>query len=234
MTERIGAVLGAVVAGCVAIAPAHSEEKATRVVDQTYVCSVAVHNGVRKITASAQRGFRDDGRWRWLASAGVANENGGPAAKLPPTPSGQVPIWYTNWGFGASAGLELAYPKASPPLEPFRASVSLTARRACAASRARVPLSPRGLDGYAADYFGDDMQCVAPAKVLVRVRAVFAKPASFQLDRSRGELRTQRASGAIREAAVAVQTTSGRPLVYASASAAGAARIFSAAGCTPT
>lgn len=227
-------VVGAA-AFCAALIPAAgADPAASRVVDQTYVCSVAVHNGVRKIVASARRGFRDGDRWRWLASAGVGNEPGGPPAKLPATPSGQIPISYKNWGFGASAGIDLAYPEPSPPLQPYRAAVVVTPRRACTASRARVPLSPRGLDGFPADYFGDDVECVAPAKVLVRIRAVFARPATFRVDPSQGALRTQRASGSIREAALAVRTTSGRPLVYASAAAAGTARLFSAAGCTPT
>jgi hypothetical protein len=97
-----------------------------------------------------------------------------------------------------------------------------------------VPLSPRGLDGFPADYFGDGAECAAPAKVLVRVRAAFVQPAPFQIDRSQGELFTRRASGAVREAAVAVQTTSGRPLVYATAKAGGAAHLYTAGSCTAT
>jgi hypothetical protein len=216
------------------LAPAGASEEQARVVDRTYMCSVAVHNGVRQLTTRAARGFREDGRTRWFASVSVTNAEGGPPAKLPPTPTGQIPIWYTNWEFAAFAGLDVAHPEPSPPLQPYRAGLSVTPRRACTASRARVPLAPRGLDGFPADYFGDEVECVAPAKVLVRVRAVFAVPASFRLDRSRGELRTQRASGAVREAAVAVQAMSGRPLVYASAAAGGVARLFDAAGCIPT
>jgi hypothetical protein len=218
---------------CAVSAAARSGQAPARVVDQTYLCNVAVHNGVRRIETRAQRGFREGARWRWLASFSVGNENGGPPAKIP-TSTGQVAIWYTNWSFGASAGLDLAHPEPSPPLQPYRAGVSTTPRRACTASRARVPLARRGLDGFPADYFGDEAECVAPAKVLVRVRTVFVQPASLQIDRSRGELRTRRASGAVREAAVAVQTTSGRPLVYATAKAAGAAHLYTAGSCTAT
>jgi hypothetical protein len=233
--SRLVCALAAVIAvGAFAAVALADSQQAARVVDRTYLCRVAPHNGVRRIEARAQRGFREDGRWRWLSSAGVSNENGGPPAKLPPTPTGQIPIYYTNWGFGVSAGLELAHPEPSPPLRPYRAGLSVTSRRACTATRARVPLSRRGLDGFPADYFGDEVECASPAKVLVRVRAVFAEPASLQIDRSQGELRTRRASGAVREAALAVRTTSGRPLLYASTSAAGAARLFSAAGCSPT
>ena len=225
-------VVAAVMGACAAIAPAHSGEEAARVVDQTHVCGVAVHNGVRKIGASARRGFREDGRWPWLASVGVGNENGGPPAKLRPTPSGQIPISYQNWGFGASAGIDLAYPEPSPPHQRHRAGVSVTPRRACTPSRARVPLSPRGLDGFPADYFGDEVECVVPAKVVVRVRAVFTEPAVFRADPSQGALRTRRAAGAVREAAIAVRTTSGGPLAYATVSASGAARLFSGRTCT--
>jgi hypothetical protein len=227
------AVVGAVlISVCLAaLASAHAKQ-ATRVVDLTYLCRVAPHNGVRTITVSATRGFREGERWRWLARVAVSNENGGPPAKLPPTSTGQVPIWYTNWGFAASAGLDLAQPEPSPPLRPYRAAVSVTPRRACTPSKARVPLSPQGLNGFPADYFGDEVDCTAPASVLVRVRAVFTSPASFLLDRSQGELRTQRAAGAVREAALAVRTTSGKPLAYTSASAAGNARLFTGTGCT--
>lgn len=228
----IGAGIGVALAAAL-VSSTGAEQVSTRVVDQTYLCSVAVSNGVRRIRVEARRGFRDGGRWRWHASVGVRNDPGGLPAKLPPTPSGQIPISYKHWGFGASTGIDLAYPDPAF-FRPHPAQLSVTTRRACTASRASVPLARRGLDGFAADYFGDEVSCVGPAKVLVRIRAVFVRPASFQLDRSQGELRTQRASGAIREAELAVRTTSGRPLVYASAAAAGTARLFSAAGCTAT
>lgn len=229
----IGSGIGVALAAAL-VSSTGAEQVSTRVVDRTSLCSVAVSNGVRRIRVEAQRGFRDGGRRHWFARIGVDNEPGGPPAKLPPTPSGQIPISYENRGFGASAGLDLAYPDPSPPLQPYRAAVFVTPRRACTASRASVPLSPRGLEGFPADYFGDEVVCAAPAKVLVRIRAVFAQPAALRLDRARGELRTQKASGAIREAAVAVRTTSGRPLAYASASAAGTARLFTAPRCRST
>lgn len=220
----------AVVAACaVAARPAHSQ--GTRIVDQTYVCGVTAKAGVRKVEVAAQRGFRDEGVWKWFARASVENW-GGPQVRLPPNDVGFVATSDLNWGFGGSAALTEA--QSDPPYRrSFRASVSLTPRRACAASSVRVPLSSRGLDGGPADYFGDEYACVSPARVVVRVRATFAQPATLTLDRSQGVLRTRRAQGAVREAQVAVRTTSGRPLAYASASSSGTSRIFTAKGCTP-
>lgn len=221
--------------GCVALLASGTmaEPQAARIVDQTYSCSVAVHNGVRRITLSARRGFRDGDRWRWMASTGVGNQNGGPPARLPRTPQGQTPISYQNWGFGVSAGLDVAHPEPSPPLQPYRAAVSVTPRRACTAASRRIPLSPRGLTGYPAGYFGDEAACDAPATVLVRVRGVFVQPATFRVQPRSGELRTRAAEGAVREGQVAVRTASGKPLGYGDVHHSGRARIFFAKGCVP-
>lgn len=234
----VGTPLGALVlialtAGAYAVAarPAHSTE-AARTVDQTYVCSVAAHNGVREITLRSQRGFRDGDRWRWLASTGLRNENRGPPARLPMTPQGQTPISYENWGFGVSAGLEPAHPEPSPPLRPYRARLFATPRRACTTTIRRIPLSPRGLTGYPADYFGDEAACRSPAKVVVRVRAVFSQPATFRVAVSSGELRTRVAEGGVVEGQVAMRTVSGKPLAHGDVHRSGKARLFFGRECT--
>ena len=99
--------------------------------------------------------------------------------------------------------------------------------RQCSSTRARVPLSPTGLRGGAAGQLGRILDCVAPRRILVRVRA---RLASGTLRRSRGFLRTQ---ATVTEAALAARTTSGRPLVYATVATSGSARLFTAAGCVP-
>lgn len=227
---RAVALLSAVFVASILLAPAGARDKAVRVVDQTYVCGVTAKAGVRKIEIDGRRGFRDGGAWEWFASVGVENW-GGPPVKLPANNAGLVATTDLNWRFGVSAGLTEAQP--DPPHRPYRAGAWLTPRRACAVSRASVPLSPRRLDGGPADYFGDEYECVTPSKILIRVRAVFEEPATFSIVPSEGDLRTRRASGAVREAHVAVRTTSGRQLAYAFASASGAARVFAGKGCSP-
>lgn len=214
----------------VLLTPVHAPGQRTRVLDRTYACSTTAKAGVRKVEVDARRGFRDEGKWRWFPSAGIESW-GGPPVRLPPNNVGIVATTDLNWSFGLAGGTGTADPEPAA-LHAYRPSVSLTPRRACTSTRASVPLSTRGLDGGPADYFGDEYACVVPAKVLVRVRAVFAEPATLRTDPSQGALRTQRAAGDIREAQLSVRTTSGRPIAYASASAAGAARLFTAGSCT--
>ena len=216
--------------GVVSLAPARATEEQVRVVDRTSVCSTTAKAGVRKLEIRGQRGFRDQGRWHSFASAGISNW-GGPPVRLPPNSAGFVVTTDVNWSFALVSGTGTAR-GSDPALPAYRPSLSLTPRRACTSTRTRVTLTPRGLDGGPADYFGDESTCIVPSRVLVRVRTVFAEPATLRRDPSQGALRAQRASGDIREGQLVVRSTSGRPIGYASASAAGTARVFTAGSCT--
>jgi hypothetical protein len=226
-------VIPVVAAGLVPLflAPVHAAGQGTRVLDRTYMCSTTAKAGVRKVEVDARRGFREAGKWRWFSSAGIENW-GGPPVRLPPNSAGFVATTDLNWSFGFATGIGSANPDPAV-FRAFPASVSLTPRRACVSTRSTVSFSTRGLDGGPADYFGDEYACVVPAKVLVRVRAVFTVPARLRTDPSQGALRTQRASGDVREGQLVVRTTSGRALAFASTSAAGSARLLTARSCTP-
>lgn len=83
--------------------------------------------------------------------------------------------------------------------------------RACRASRVVIPLSSRGLRRVDA-HFGARYHCEAPAKVRVRVRAVFTRPVS-----PFGQSGYAIARGTISSGSVAVRTTGGRPIFFGSA-----------------
>jgi hypothetical protein len=102
--------------------------------------------------------------------------------------------------------------------------------KGCTASRLRVRLSSQGLAG-GPTALGDRQKCEVPARVLVRLRAVFKRPVTLR--RTEGMLV---AHGSIASGYVAVATLPGRkPLVFTSVGdATGKARLFvSRSTCVP-
>jgi hypothetical protein len=206
---------------------------ATRVIDRAFLCTNSrSRTGVREIRVGATSGFREAEGWKWLASAGIANEGMTPT-KLGSDENGLTV--YTHWGFGFSAG---AGPLANDPTLPqpkrFFYIWAKWAKACKPAAKRRVPLSARGLSGGVAedetdpDADADQFECAAPQSVLVRLRGVFHRPTSLRLDRASRQLTT---AEPVREASFAARTVSGKPLVFASASKSGKARIFTAPTC---
>jgi hypothetical protein len=102
--------------------------------------------------------------------------------------------------------------------------------KGCTASRLRVRLSSRGLTG-GPTALGDRQKCEVPARVLIRLRAVFKR--AVTLRRTEGMLV---ARGSIATGYLAVATLPGRkPLVFASVgNATGKARLLvSRSSCVP-
>jgi hypothetical protein len=99
----------------------------------------------------------------------------------------------------------------------------------CTGSGALVSLNAGKLRGAAPGPFGRSFDCEAPRRVYLRIRAVFFEPASLVDNRELGYRRLL-AEGQISEAAVAIRTPSGKPLVFASFSGA-KARLFTARSC---
>jgi hypothetical protein len=97
-------------------------------------------------------------------------------------------------------------------------------------TRLRIPLSRRGLVGGAASEIGTSYRCTVPAKVLIRVHAVFKRPTSFKPDARFDQVV---ARGDIAVGYVAAATLRGRkPIILAAANGAtGSANIFAAPGC---
>lgn len=163
-----------------------------RVIDGTYVCSVAIQGGIRQVSVSASGLVPTEFSPR--RSFGVSS----------------------NWGEGPLA----AATTDSMSLNPTR----------CTASKTRIPLVARGLEGGSVGQERSSFECETPARVLVRIRGVFAAPAAFAEDRTWG-YRQLLAAGEVTNAALAVRTLSGKPVAFASLSGSGGARLFVAQGC---
>lgn len=100
----------------------------------------------------------------------------------------------------------------------------------CTETGKQVPVTPGKLGGGSPGASGTEFECQAPPKVLLRVRAVFRAPATLASSRDYG-YQTLSAQGEVAEAAIAVRTRAGKPLTFASLSASGRARLFTAASC---
>jgi hypothetical protein len=221
----------AVVEARAAGAASQAAPSASRVIDRAFLCTNSFsQTGGRDIRVGATTGFREDGGWKWLASAGIANE-GTRATRL----GEDGPTVYTNWGFGFSAGAgALAADPTRPRPERFFYIWAKWSTACKLVPVRRVPLSARGLSGGVADDDADpdeepdQFECAAPQKILVRVRGVFRRSTSLHLDRAFMQLTTE---APVREAAFAARTVSGRPYAFASVSESGVARIFTAPNC---
>ena len=202
---------------------------AARVIDRTYLCTSGGRDGIREIEVSATSGFRESGKWKTLASAGISNQGSNPTV-LPPSEAGLRATVYTHWGFGFSAGAGALAPR-DPAAPPVRRGFSIWSKvsKACApASSRRVPLSPGGLSGGVASQLSDEYECPAPRRVYLRISGVFRSPASLRLDR---RFLYHRTEVPLQEAALAVRSESGKPLAYVAVSESGRGRIFTAPSC---
>ena len=72
--------------------------------------------------------------------------------------------------------------------------------------------------------FGDDLRCIVPRTVLVRVRATFREPVAEEPNKAGGFIT---ASGRIITGQIAVRTLGGRQIAYADVTDSGRARMFS-------
>lgn len=179
---------------------------ASRVIDRTLLCTIYLKAGVRQIELAAQPGIRDSKNpSEWLRSPYAAAESYG----LPNTPYGDLVA------IGAGA-------------------VSHNRSR-CVLSRAKVVLSTTGLSGGQPSTFGDDWECAAPRRVLVRLRAVFKEPVTLRVapTDSTGRHRAMIARGTLQTGAFAIRTETGRPIAYAEASSTGKVRLFTRRTCFP-
>ena len=203
-----------------------SAPAASQTIDRAYLCTNAVRaGGLRDLNVYAKTAYVGPGPENWLGRISIGNRGKAPT-KIGPDQRGRFATAYGHWAFGVGAGT-------AEPTNPFDdAGLDVWARwaRACnvVASTRRVPLSPRGLSGGAADYFGDNYTCPAPRKVFVRVRAVLSTPTSFRRDRRTGFLE---ATAPVQEGVVAVRTQSGKPFAFVSVNQSGKARIFTAPTC---
>jgi hypothetical protein len=99
-------------------------------------------------------------------------------------------------------------------------------RTVCRSTRAKVALRPSGLDGSTASPFGDKLDCAAPRRVLVRVRAIATSKTDLQ---ARGDFLNTHVP--LKSAQLAVTTEKGKPIMYADVAESGRTRLFTAKGC---
>lgn len=208
-------LLAAVVAlDTASVAPAGSA--ATQVLDRTFSCAVVTRGGTRELEARAHTGTRDGGRWFKLPYAGLR-------AGVFSGPTGNLLAWVTAGKPDAATTIDQEFETLDA-----RAVGTIGIRaKACSAAKGSVPLSRRGLSGGTAAAIGDELECVTPRRVLVRIRARLSGKASLG---GRGDFRSLHAP--VREAKLAVRTLTGKQLAYAEVSESGSARLFTAKGCT--
>jgi hypothetical protein len=210
------AFAAALATGAGSVARAEPDSSSARVLDQTYACAVFYRGGAYVLDARAHTGTRRKGAWARLPYAGVRTGvfSGGP---------GNLVAWVT-------AGKPVATTMIDQDYDSFEARTWGTVgvrREGCRRTSAAVPLIPAGLQGGSAPPLGDKSECLVAKQVVVRLRAVLAASGSL---RSGQDFQT--AHVPIREARLAVRTTTGKPLVYADVVESGRARLFTASGCT--
>lgn len=95
----------------------------------------------------------------------------------------------------------------------------------CSATRARPPLTSKGLRGGAIARFGESHRCDVPARVVFRVRGVFRSAVTLRPGRSARHYLT--AFGRMMSASLVVRGANGQPIAYAAVDdRTGRTRIF--------
>jgi hypothetical protein len=196
---------------------------APAVIDRTVLCSTAVLGGIYGVEARVYSGIREGATgWRQLPFAAVSTGGSAGVRNTPELLDNSL-AWITAGKPSSSTTLDSGW-----GASPVRSSGTLALRTTgCTKTTARVPLTARGLRGGAAGPFGEEVDCLTPRRVLVRIRATLES--SARLQHARGFLRAQ---VAVRTAQLAVLAQGGRHLVYADVAASGKARLFTARGCT--
>jgi hypothetical protein len=190
--------------------PASAEPAASRIIDRTLSCSVALRAGVRKLEVQANAGLRlleDRSKWKYLAGAGVGDS--------------EASLGYVSAGNPKAPENGFTFP-------PERLGIS--ERPKCRAA-ARIPFSRAGLAGGSASQLFDRYDCFPGGRVLVRIRAVFRSPTSLRRKRYQGGTFQLVAAGTVAKGQVAVRTLAGKPLAYAEVFESGTARLFTASSC---
>jgi hypothetical protein len=213
LVSSLAVTLTAVAAATASI-EAQSPSTASRIIDRTLVCRMT---GI---------GYPDSLRYMTVS-----------ATPYEATTNTSPQISASNGTQGIpGAGVYVRTGPAGRENETPTGEVSMTRKQTgrCANTRLRVRLSSRGLVGGPTGPDRKWYRCDVPAKVLVRVRAVFTRPTAFTVDQRFRD--TENARGIIKTGYIAVTTLSGRkPIAFASAQhATGKARIFVArSGCDP-
>jgi hypothetical protein len=192
------------------------------VIDRTLICStLAIGGGLHQFQVRAQQGVRENRTtWKWLAFAGVriGHITRGPAQLEDSL------AWAAAGRASQRTNLEELDPAWPYPAK-THGTLALN-QESCRPSRARVPLSAKGLSGGLADAFGDAYDCPAPRRVLVRVRATLQARAPIYRDRHFLKTRAD-----LKSAYLAIRTLAEKQLAYAAVFESGKARLFIRTSC---
>lgn len=189
------------------------------VIDRTFSCSTVLLGGLYQVEVRAHAGDRRSGQWSKLPYAGVST--GGNAGRLD---TSVPPVSALAW---ITAGPPAPQTTVDDEYDSFSAQAGGTLGRnteLCKPATALVELSRRGLRGGAVPIATRTVDCDAPKRVLVRLRATALGSAAL---RERGRIFV--ATGTtLSRAQLAIRTPSGLLLAYAEVDQTGRSRQYTA------
>jgi hypothetical protein len=100
----------------------------------------------------------------------------------------------------------------------------------CTPTRARLPLTTKGMRGGPFSPLPTEYDCYTPRRVLLRIRGDFVKPTTLRTVSPFGYPQLQ-AQGPAKQTALAVGTLAGKLIAYASIAGAKKARLFTSSNC---
>jgi hypothetical protein len=192
-----------------------------RVIDRTMLCStLPIGGGLYQFEVRAQEGIRQS-RTTWRSLAFAAARSG--HVTIGPAQLENSLAWA---GAGrVSSETSLDHETRDPYLAKTHGTLALN-QKLCSRSSARVRLTARGLDGGPPGQFGQEYDCPAPRRVLVRLRATVRTGEPIYRDRHFVKTRA-----ALQSAYLAIRTRSGKPLAFAAVFESGKARLLTATSC---
>lgn len=149
-------VAAAAVAALVVVPVSEGADSATRIVDRTLVCRTSGEGHPDPARFMDVAASPVDVRWRTSPTLSVSNGFGDTGVSVGAR---------TGRGSGSATG-----------------EAWLTPRRCTVTSR-RVPLASTGLRGGSTGPFSKSFACEVPARVVIRLRAVFTRPTTVVPDR---------------------------------------------------
>ncbi len=193
-------------------APSSPVGPVATVIDRTLTCRTGFGKGTQNVELIALSGFRSGGRLDQFGQVVVATPGN-------PVPSNRQTFAPTL--VGVTAGW--------PPPPQFASGGMGFSPKLCKPTRVRVAFSQRGLGvGGDASVFGEDLTCVTPRSVVIRVRAAFFGAAKLVPNEKKDYLS---ADARIKKAQIAVRTPSGKAIAYGEVFDSGKARLFTARSC---
>jgi hypothetical protein len=215
------AIIVAVGFGAQTTAGAQPQAAPARVIDRTMLCSaLPIGGGLYQFEVRAQEGIRlNRTTWRSLAFAAARSGH----VTIGPSRLENSLAWA---GAGrVSPTTSLDHETRDPYLARMHGTLALN-QQLCSRSSARVRLTARGLQGGPPGQFGEEYDCPAPRRVLVRLRATVRTGEPIYRDRH-----FVKTKATLQSAFLAIRTPSGRPLAFAAVFESGKARLLTATSC---